>query len=75
MNEIVFDTHRAVKSLIDAGFDDAQAEAVVGAVGDAMGGNVATKTDIAELKADMLKIAIGIVVANAGLTLAIVKLL
>ncbi len=48
-----------------------QAAAVVGAVGGAMGGNVATKTDIAELKADMLKIAIGIVVANAGLTASI----
>ena len=38
-----------------------------------------TKSDlsaaIAEVKADMLKVAIGIVVANAGLTFAIVRLL
>jgi hypothetical protein len=82
MTALAFDTHKAVKALKEAGFGDAQAEAVVGTVGDAVGGNVATKadiadlrTEIAELKADMLKVAIGIVVANAGLTLAIVKLL
>jgi len=82
MSALAFDTHKAVKALKEAGFDDAQAEAVVGTVADAVGGNVATKadiaslrTEIAELKADMLKVAIGIVVANAALTLAIVKLL
>ena len=35
---------------------------------------VATKADIAELKADMLKVAVGIVVANAALTVALFKL-
>ena len=48
-------------------------------VRDAIGSELATKADlataIAELKADMLKVAIGIVVANAGLSFAIVKML
>ena len=34
----------------------------------------ATKTDLAELKVDILKVAIGIVIANAVLTFAIVRL-
>ena len=36
---------------------------------------MATKADLADLKADMLKVAIGIVFANAGLTFALLKLL
>lgn len=41
-----FDTHKAVKALCNAGFDDAQAEAVVKQIGGAVQENVATKTDI-----------------------------
>ena len=41
----VFDTHKAVKALCHAGFDDAQAEAVVEQINDAVNQNVATKTD------------------------------
>ena len=36
---------------------------------------MATRADLADLKADMLKAAIGIVFANAGLTFALLKLL
>ena len=36
---------------------------------------MATRADVADLKADMLKVAIGIVFANAGLTFALLKLL
>ncbi len=86
MSTLAFDTHKAVKALKKAGFDDPQAEAVVATVGDAIGGNVATKADLAELRAnlkadlaelraDMLKLAIGIVIANVGLTVTLVKLL
>ena len=82
MSALAFDTHKAVKALKEAGFDDAQAEAVVATVGDAIGGNVATKSDIAdlksaiaELKADIFRqlwlMAAGIV----GLTVALVKLI
>ena len=82
MSTLAFDTHKAVKSLKEAGFDDAQAEAVVATVGDAIGGNVATKVDITALKADIADLkadiyrhlwlmAAGIV----GLTVTLVKLI
>ena len=45
----VFDTHKAVKALSHAGFDDAQAEAVVEQINDAFNQNVATKTDLDRL--------------------------
>lgn len=44
-----FDTHKAVKELCSAGFDDAQAEAVVDQIHSAVNENVATKTDIEKL--------------------------
>ena len=53
MTTLAFDTHAAVKALRDAGFEEAQAEAVVTTVGDAMTGNVATKADITDLRAEM----------------------
>ena len=74
-----FDTYAAAKTLRKAGFDDRQAEAAVAVVHDAITGGVATKADFAELKADMLKGAIGLVIANvaftATLTVALIKLL
>jgi len=42
----VFDTHRAVKDLEEAGFPEAQAEALVEIVGAAVGENAATKSDL-----------------------------
>ncbi len=51
MSTLAFDTHKAVKALKEAGFDDSKAEAVVATVGDAIGVNIATKADIAELHA------------------------
>ncbi len=82
MSTLAFDTHKAVKELKQAGFDDTQAEAIVATVGDAIGGNVATKTDIAALKTDIAALkadiyrhlwlmAAGIV----GLTVTLVKLI
>lgn len=53
MSAIAFDTHQAVKVLTAAGADEALAEAVVATVGDAVGGNVATKADLAEAKAEL----------------------
>lgn len=53
MGVLAFDTHKAVKVLRDAGADEHLAEAVVDTIGSAMGENVATKTDIAELKTDI----------------------
>ncbi len=49
-----FDILRAANTLKEAGFADAQAEALVAAMGEATGsGNLATKDDIAVLKADI----------------------
>ncbi len=70
----VFDAHRAIGALVAAGFDEKQARAVTDTVRGAISEGVATKADIAELKADMLKVAVGIVVANAALTVALFKL-
>ena len=46
MGAVAFDTHKVVKDLKRAGFNDEQAEAVVSAVGEAVGENVATKADL-----------------------------
>lgn len=53
MPSLAFDTLKAAKALRAAGFDDAQAEAVISTVGDAIGGNVATETAIQEMKVDL----------------------
>lgn len=44
-----FDTHKAVKALRSAGFDDTQADAVVDQINGAINKNVATKTDLEQL--------------------------
>lgn len=41
-----FDTHKAVKALTSAGFDDGQAEAVVEQINGAITENLATKADL-----------------------------
>ena len=51
MTTLVFDTHAAVKALKEVGFEEAQAEAVVTTVGDAITGNIATKADVTDLRA------------------------
>ncbi len=53
MAALAFDTYKAVKALREAGADEALAEAVVATVGDAIGGNIATKADLAEVKAEV----------------------
>ena len=69
MTATVFDTYAAAKALREAGFDEAQAEA---AVTEGVATKADLKTAIAELKADMLKVAVGIVLANAGAIVAAV---
>lgn len=86
MSTLVFDTHKAVKTLQEAGANERLAEAVVATVGNAMGENVATKADLAALRSDLQSdiaalearlyrhlwlMAIGIV----SLTVALVKVL
>ena len=65
-----FDTHKAVKALTDAGFSESQAETVVSTVSDAIGSDLATKSDLkAELKELELRLTIrigGTAIATIG---------
>lgn len=83
MSDTAFDTLAAARKLKAARVEPEQAEAIADAIGAAVGGgSVATRADlrgaVAELKIDMLKIAlgvaVGIVATNAALTLALFKL-
>ncbi len=56
MSTLAFDTHKAVKALREAGFDDSQAEAVIEQIGVAIGGNVATKDGLKVLRGDLEKL-------------------
>lgn len=71
------DTHELVKDLKASGFSDDQAEAVTRAVTKARDidlSNLATKTDLAELKADMIKWVVGIAFAQIATIVAVVRL-
>ena len=48
MVSLTFDTHKIVKDLQDAGFDEAQAEAVVNALGSAIDRDVVRPEDLKE---------------------------
>jgi len=53
MSALAFDTHKAVTALRQAGFEETQAEAVVNTMGEALGGNVATKADLVAVQAKL----------------------
>ena len=55
MPSVAFDTHEAVKRLLHAGADERLAEAVVATVGGAISDQVATKSDLAELRTHIEK--------------------
>ncbi len=90
MATLTFDTHKIVKDLQDAGFDEPQAEAVVKALGETVDRDVvkpedlkdfATKQDIAELRTEMKALELrmtvrltGAMIAVVGLAVAILKL-
>lgn len=67
MPMLAFDTHRAVKALCEAGAAEPLAEAVVATVGDAIGGNVATKADIAEVQTEIAQVRTEIAQVRAEL--------
>lgn len=67
MSMLAFDTHRAVKALCEAGAAEPLAEAFVATVGDAIGGNVATKADIAEVQTDIAQVRTEIAQVRAEL--------
>lgn len=80
------DTHELVKDPKAAGFNDDQAEAVTRAVAKgrdidlsnlatkAALANFATKADLSELKADLIKWVVGIAFAEIATIVAILKL-
>ena len=90
MSTVAFDTLEATEDLKAAGFEEAHAKAIVRTVHRAMSEGMATKehvsaeaanlrADLQTLRADMhallLKTAVGIVIANAGITITLMKLL
>ena len=67
MTTLAFDTHKAVKALREAGFEDAQAEAVIEQMRVALGENVATKDDLEKLELRMTLKMYAAVAAGVGL--------
>lgn len=53
MATVPFDTHKAIKSLKEAGVDEKQAESIVGLFGEAYGNSTATKSDLEVLHKDL----------------------
>ena len=89
MTTYTLDTHATIKQLEDAGMDSSQAEVVVAAISRS-DAELATKADLkaeiadlkaefADLKADMFKVAMGvaiaIILANATMTIALIRFL
>ena len=83
---IAFDTHRFVKHLTQKGFTQEQAEALAEEQVNLLNSNLATKADLAALRADLelslshlkvelLKWMFGALVAQGGLVVALIKLL
>ena len=78
MNAANFDTHAAVTALRDAGLDEAPAVAIVNTVRDAAAADhsdLATKADIAEIKADVAALEARLVKWGVGLAGAVVIIL
>ena len=79
---IAFDTHRFVKRLTESGFTEKQAETLAEEHVALLNANLATKTDVATIKADieavkadLLKWMTGALIAQGGLIVALVKFL
>ena len=53
MATVIFDTYKAVSQLREAGFDETQAAAMVSTICDVLGGNLATKEDLAAVRQEM----------------------
>lgn len=75
MPALVFDTHKAVKALRDAGFDDSQAEAVTEQISVAISENLATRDDLEKLELRLALKVCAAVVAGAALIKALDYLL
>lgn len=76
MGAITFDTLKFVKKLEAAGLPAIEAEAIAEAQSDAFGEmmkvhELATKTDLMEMKFDLLKWIVGLALAQFGLMIGI----
>ena len=78
---IAFDTHRFVKNLTASGFTEAQAEALADEHVNLLNSNLATKTDIAAVraevqtvKADILKWIITAMTAQTALVVTLIRI-
>ena len=79
------DTHREVKNLVGAGFEEPQAEAVVGTVMAGRAGLATTthldliraeiRADLRELKLDLIKWLGGITIATFGIAVVVLSLI
>ena len=72
---VTFDTHRFVKKLTACGFTERQAEVLAEEQVNLLESNLATKTDLIAVKAELLKWMIGAMIAQGGLIVALVELL
>ena len=71
MTALAFDTHKALKALREAGFEDAQAEAVIEQMRVALGENVATKDDLEKLELRMTLKMYAAVAVGVGMVKAL----
>jgi hypothetical protein len=69
---IPFDTYRFVKRLVETGMSEATAQALADEQANLLNSNLATKTDLAETRADLLKWMIGLMVAQTGLIASVI---
>jgi hypothetical protein len=86
MKSITFDTHLYVKKLKAVGFTEEQAEAQAETLAEIIEDKLATKADLkeleinlrrelAEIKSDIIKWVVGMLIAQAIIIAALVKLL
>jgi hypothetical protein len=69
------DTLKFARSLTDAGFTQEHAEAIARGIADADTSELATKQDLAELKAELFRFMLVQSVGIVGLTVTLIKLL
>ncbi len=75
MSVITFDTLKFVKTLKSSGMSEEQAEAIANAVKDAQETQLVTKVDLIELKMELIKWVVALMLAQTGLIIAAFKLL
>ncbi len=73
MTAAAFNTLKTARDLKAAGLEVDQAEAIAVTMRDSVTEGVATRADVADVKANIFKAAIGIVVANAALTAGLLR--